>query len=271
MKIYNILILSKQFLRHCSILLATLPAIFPAQLSKIPYFDYCTSYLSEHFDPVKSNSHYCFDIFIIIINKSRWQHRLPWFFPSIHPYRSSFPAGLPKLHPVPHRAYINKCFLVVQHWHVHVEGSIEESHLWVRPYLSSVSHVMFVLLGWLLRWEVGNHTAVVSSEVLPRFLQSNSWHSCVVPIKLSLWFFIRVHMVRPNSSSDTVTAMNKFCFLLLFDPLKTILQSSTLTITLRWHPLILSDWSDFYMIDHQLIAVHAFDRRCYILSLWKQC
>ena len=45
-------------------------------------------------------------------------------------------------------AVVDKFLLVSQPWHVHVKRSIEECHLWVRPFSSSsVPHDMFVLFG----------------------------------------------------------------------------------------------------------------------------
>ena len=48
--------------------------------------------------------------------------------------------------------------------------------------------------------------------------------------------FVSVHVVHPNSSTDTTTALKKYC-------------------------LILSDRSDFYIIDSLSIAVNAFTKR----------
>ena len=89
---------------------------------------------------------------------------------SIHPYYPSLPAGLPNYTLCPHRANVNKFLLVGQHWHVHELGSTEERHSWVGLCFSgSVPHVLFVLHGWFLRWEVSGCTVVL----------------CVVPILLA--------------------------------------------------------------------------------------
>ena len=67
------------------------------------------------------------------------------------------PAVLPNYILYPHRADVNRFLLVSQHWLIHVLGSIEEHHSWVFPcFSSSVLHVLFVLLGWFLWWEVSH-------------------------------------------------------------------------------------------------------------------
>ena len=52
----------------------------------------------------------------------------------------------------------NNSQLVNQYCSVHVLGSIEECRFWVSPcFFSSVPFVLFVLLGWFVRWEVSGH------------------------------------------------------------------------------------------------------------------
>ena len=92
---------------------------------------------------------------------------------SIRPYHPLLPAGLPNYILCPHRAEVNKFLLVGQPLQVHILGSIEERLLSFRSCLSSsVSHVLFVLVGWFLRWEVsgrvGVHrrTSLMSSSLL---------------------------------------------------------------------------------------------------------
>ena len=63
---------------------------------------------------------------------------------SIRPYNPSLLVGLPNYILCPYRTDTNKFLLVGQHWNVHVLGSIEERHLWVRPCFSNgVLHVLF--------------------------------------------------------------------------------------------------------------------------------
>ena len=64
---------------------------------------------------------------------------------------------------------IGNFLLVGQHWHVHVMGFLGERLLWVRPcFSSSVSHALFVLFGWFLRWEVSGRISVVLWDVVSR-------------------------------------------------------------------------------------------------------
>ena len=63
---------------------------------------------------------------------------------SIHLYHPSFLAGLPNCTPCPHKADVNKFFLE-------------------RPW-------MFVLLGWVLKWDVSGCTAVISWCAASRIL-----------------------------------------------------------------------------------------------------
>ena len=66
-------------------------------------------------------------------------------------------------------ADICKSLLVGQQWHIHVSLSTREQRLWVLPYFSSSApNVLFVVLKWILRWEVSGHTAAVLWEVASR-------------------------------------------------------------------------------------------------------
>ena len=81
-------------------------------------------------------------------------------FPSLyHPYHPLLSVGLPNYILCPYRADENKSLLIDKHWDVHVRGSIEELYSWVRPCFSSC--VLFILLGWFLRWEESGRTVVV--------------------------------------------------------------------------------------------------------------
>ena len=58
--------------------------------------------------------------------------------------------------------HVSKYLLVDQHWCVHTLKSIGERSSWVRPcFISNLLHVLYVLLGWIVRWEVSGHTATV--------------------------------------------------------------------------------------------------------------
>ena len=66
-----------------------------------------------------------------------------------------------RLHPM---SILNwyKFLLVNQHWYIYIEGSIKEHHLWICLYFSSsILYVLFVLLAWFLRIEVGCCTAAI--------------------------------------------------------------------------------------------------------------
>ena len=55
-----------------------------------------------------------------------------------------------------------KSLLVNQHWYVHVFKSIRKCRLWVHPYFSSDAlHVLFILLGGLMKWKPSGSTAAV--------------------------------------------------------------------------------------------------------------
>ena len=113
-------------------------------------------------------------IFLYIIT-SRWQHSfaLPYSLSlsfAIHPYHPSLPAnppnsvhtGLPNHTQCPYRDDVNMFLQVSQLWHVHVLGSVEKHRLKVCPcFSSSASHVLIVLLGRFMRWEVSGRTAAV--------------------------------------------------------------------------------------------------------------
>ena len=90
---------------------------------------------------------------------------------------------LPNYIQCPHRADVTKFLLVSQYWYVHVQGSMEEYYLWVcLCFYSSVLHVLFILLGWFLRWEVSGQTTVVLEVLLPGLVWNSSQHSCIFSI-----------------------------------------------------------------------------------------
>ena len=56
---------------------------------------------------------------------------------AIHPYYPLLLAGFPDDILCLYRFVVGKLWLVGQHWHIHVMGSIGERHLWVHPCFSS--------------------------------------------------------------------------------------------------------------------------------------
>ena len=68
------------------------------------------------------------------------------FPPSLSLSLSSM-VGLPNYILSPHRADLDKFWLIDQHWYAFMLGSNEERRLWFRPrFSSSVLHVLYVLL-----------------------------------------------------------------------------------------------------------------------------
>ena len=76
----------------------------------------------------------------IYLSLSSSRHAARKDFPDFHSIRSyhpSLPVGFRNYIMCLHRADVNKFFLFSQHWYVHVLGSIDEPHLWARPYFSN--------------------------------------------------------------------------------------------------------------------------------------
>ena len=96
-------------------------------------------------------------------------------------------------------------------------------------------HVLFILFGWFQRWEVGGHT--VAALCLFNI-------ACSILVQLLSSFFsvhlVSVYVVHLYTKIDTTAAWKRLHF-------------------------ILSDKSDFHMIDNLLRAVHAFGR-CKLMS-----
>ena len=58
--------------------------------------------------------------------------------------------------------YVNRC------WSANTRTSIRKRRLWDRLYFcSSNPHVLFILLGWFVRWEVSGRSAAVLGVLLP--------------------------------------------------------------------------------------------------------
>ena len=75
---------------------------------------------------------------MIIIIKSHCWHGFPWLFLVNRLYYLSHSTGLLVYILCPLRALVGMFFLVVQHGHIHVKGSIGERHWWFRSCFSSV-------------------------------------------------------------------------------------------------------------------------------------
>ena len=117
--------------------------------------------------------------------------------------------------------------------------SIREPHLWIHPYFfdSAPCDALFVLFEWFVRWEASGCTSTVLWYLLPGFVEENVHSSDAVSIKFFLCAFLSVHEVHPHSSMDTSTVWKKPHF-------------------------ILSDWSDFHMIDSVSMAF----AKCMLIS-----
>ena len=88
---------------------------------------------------------YVWICYIIIIILSSHQHGYPWPSLATSPKRSLLLAGPQGYTPYPQRATVCRFELIALLLLSHVKGSIEEHHLWARPYFSnSVLHVWFV-------------------------------------------------------------------------------------------------------------------------------
>ena len=78
-------------------------------------------------------------------------------------YRPSLLEGILDDTQCSHRADVGKFLLVGQHWRVHVSESIRERRrLWIHFNFSCTTpHVLFVLIGWFVRWNVDGCTAAI--------------------------------------------------------------------------------------------------------------
>ena len=172
---------------------------------------------------------------IIIVIMTGKQHRFPWFFLSNHSYHPLLPAGPTNCIWCPHKADINKFLLVGLEYRIHVNGSIKVNHLRVHPgFYTSTPHVLFILLWWFVRLEVGKRTVAVLWGIASR---SHSKQHIAFSGSSHLAFFSMnfagIYVVYPFSSTDKAKAWKKSLF-------------------------ILSERLDFHMIDNLLIAIHIF-------------
>ena len=99
-------------------------------------------------------------IIIFSIIKVCQQHRFLWLPLIIPPSQTLLLAGPQDCIKCLHIADEYKFWLVSPNWCVHVQESIGECYLWVYLFFSnSVLHVLLILLGWFVRWEVSGCTA----------------------------------------------------------------------------------------------------------------
>ena len=95
---------------------------------------------------------------IFIINKA-WLQRFPWFSLAICPYWSSLLESPLDGIQCLHKPNWCKFLQVSQHWYIYM---LIEHHLYVHPYFSgSVQHVLFILFGCFVRWEISDCIAIV--------------------------------------------------------------------------------------------------------------
>ena len=110
------------------------------------------------------------ELYILII-KSCWPHIFSWLTLVICPYsyqQSLFLSSLDGTH-CSQIADECKCSLIGLLWCVHEGEIMEEWYLWTCSCFSSkAQHVLIILFGWFIRWEVSGCTAVVLRGVTSR-------------------------------------------------------------------------------------------------------
>ena len=137
----------------------------------------------------------------------------------------------------PHRVVVIKSLLVIQHWHAHMLGSIEECHLWVHAYFSSnATHVLFISLEWF--FEMGGKWL---------FLGGCFQNLFKIAYSILVWFqstfflmhFVSVHVVHPYSSTDIATTWKNSHFILLersgFYKINSLLIALHVLLCICWH------------------------------------
>ena len=89
-----------------------------------------------------------------------------------------------------------------------------ERRLWVRPYFfSNANHVLFVCLGWFVRWLISGRIAVVLWRAVSVIF--STVRGILMKYLSSFFrFFVRIYVVHPYSSADTATAWNNSRFIL---------------------------------------------------------
>ena len=108
----------------------------------------------------------------------------------------------------------------------------------VLTFSSNTQHVLFVLLGWFVRWEVN---ADIATFLLVAASRIGSKHHvaflCSSHLAFSPCFFVRVHMLHPYSSTDTTTSWKKkpVLFHQIFICSKTYLWQFTPSLYGCWH------------------------------------
>ena len=115
----------------------------------------------------------------------------------IHLYCPSLLAGLLGCIECPHRADVCKSMLNGQHWHSHMKESLREH---CSSVFSSALHVLIVLLGWFVRWEV-NVLWGVASRVYSK-LHMAFICSSYLAFSPSVSFFMAVPSTIPKISGS---------------------------------------------------------------------
>ena len=109
------------------------------------------------------------------------EHGFLWhtLFFSLHPSLSSIsPAGPLNDIQCLHRADVINFLLINQNWHVNPSEFMRKRHLWVHPCFSSnIPHVLFVLLGWFLKWKKSSCTLLCTSHLAfyPYLFSMHPW------------------------------------------------------------------------------------------------
>ena len=122
-----------------------------------------------------------------------------------------------------------------QHWRIHVKKSLVELvHLY---FPDTAQHVLFIFLRWFVRREVSGRIILVLQNVAFRICPKQDVE--LLRNSRLVFFckhFVRIQEVLPCSSTYTATGWKKY-------------------------PFILSERSDFHMIDNQSIAVYTLPMR----------
>ena len=120
---------------------------------------------------------------------------------------------------------------------VHVKESIKERRLSLFHHSSSIAqHVLFVLLGWFLRWGVSGRTTAIFESATSRICSKQHTVFMKIQSRCFPMCFVKIRVVQLCSNNDTATIWKK-------------------------SRSILSERLDFHMIDNLSIAINAFTMR----------
>ena len=127
---------------------------------------------------------------------------------SRHPSLSSIAFGrTSRLHPVS----IQARFILSLFWSANIGESLCRSSL----EFSSAQHFFFPILGWFIRWEISGCTAAIMWLALSRICskQRITFLFCSHLNFFSI-YFVRIQEVHLYSSTDTIAAWKKSCYIL---------------------------------------------------------